>query len=383
MPGLALKFPNAKSPDTLDCPYRTEPAGLAQARFSGRDILRPDIDLSRYRVRAVYDWIDLVVRLGANSQFRHIQDELLPFAARKLHVTPLGAHESGTTDQFRIRIQDPSRKLLNAIVTALDRRWGMRGAPTVDEIEVSIDFYPHSGDDEERQILVGILQRHFLPRDEVIFSDKQCRKGRERSRRHLALIEQLEPRQAWGRGSAKTDILRPGNAENIALDATYYLCAKDWIQRWRVMDKVSNNRNGEIAVSLPQEAKRARVEVTLDSLVLQGLGITTLASLYRFKAERLASKLFSFWLPTAPIGIEKPSETVDVARNEIRSRYIRRLNQMGVLGCLNLDYVRASVPRISATGSTGASVRLGPMGYLAAWVELNDMVRRSLLQLRL
>jgi hypothetical protein len=262
-------------------------------------------------------------------------------------------------------------------LTALRGRWA-RSSMSV--VEISVDLYPISGRDEERQLLVGVLQRHFLPRADLIQVDRVCRESRSRSRQNWALLKRLRPRQAWRSGFAER--LRPDLGNELCVDATSYF-GEQKTRGWRVMDKVSNQRTGSVAVNLPQEQKRARVEVTLASDQLHQLGIDTLRDLRSFSVQAISRQCFSFWTPTISSLPTKASPFQTLIGNARQRLDLQLFKSIGVTGALFMDYARAYIPAAPGSGRNGPSRRIGTTGSLMAWTELNDAVRRALMRLSL
>ena len=82
-PAEAMKQAGHRPPPLV---YRLEPVANDQARFRGRYLLRPELDLSRFATRAEIDWIDLKVSLGRSTQGRHLCNFLAKHVERPPHV---------------------------------------------------------------------------------------------------------------------------------------------------------------------------------------------------------------------------------------------------------------------------------------------------------
>lgn len=197
--------------------------------------------------------------------------------------------------------------------------------------------------------------------------------------RHLP-IGRFRPRQAWRSGFAES--LRPDLGNELCVDATSYFGEKN-TRGWRVMNKVTNQRTGPAATDLPQEQKRARIEVTLARELLQRLGVDTLGDLRTFPAQVISRECFSFWTPTI-VSLAPEAGPFQMLFGKARQRLdLELFKSIGVTGALFTDFARASIPAAPGSGRNGPLRRIGASGSLLAWVELNDAVRRALMRLSL
>lgn len=283
--------------------YAIVPTGGKQARFAGRVAVKPLIDLSVYRQKAVIDWLEIKVFLRDKTQGRHIHDLISKETGVSVYAKPLatGADEesgaagkrvSATTDTFAIRVQDPTPVLVDRIMDILETRWGSVSEPFMHGMEVSIDWYSKAASVEELCAMTGVLQRHFVPY------------------RLNPAHEGARPRSIFGKivgGTGKTlrhvrHLYDPSLDlyQSPMVDGTLYFGARDASVLWKVMMKVTDQRTGEGHRQLPVEEHRARIEVTLQESVLRELGIDTLRSLDDFSFETLKKDFFGFWVPTIP-----------------------------------------------------------------------------------
>jgi hypothetical protein len=381
MTPFTLQFRRNASNQALACRYELKAPGGKQRRWVGRDVLRPVIDLTGYRAEAVFDWVEVEVELCRSSQPHHISAELETVWARPAWIRPIAGGSSRTTTSFQIRVQDPKAKTLQLGLDVLSDCWGLRQV-RVSAMEVSLDVYPLCATDEARQLMTGILQRHFLPRGEIRKVDKVCRAERSAEDRADALADRLQARQAWGRGPGNSIRIKRRNAAYLRLDSTQYMGPLGTSRTWRVMDKVTNNRRGKVADALPPASRRSRVEVTLDAVALQDLGIVKLEDLHKFNAERLSRDHFSFWLPTLPSNPREvfiPSQVGEWRRRAMISHF----EEKGIQSCLEGDYEGVRYRRMAQRARGRPSARLGYTGTLLAWSEMTELARQALLKLRL
>lgn len=302
-------FDDAMAPTSV-LSYAIEPTGGRQARFFGRVAVRPLIDLSLYRQKAVVDWLEIRVCLRDMTQGRHVHDLVEKCAGVSVHAKPLpksgtptedssrdGAEEgrredSRTSNTFTIRVQDPTKELVDQIVLILGDRWGSIAEPVVCGMEVSIDWYSRKSSADELHLITGVLQRHFVP-----YSLNPARAG-------------ARPRSVYGRFVGKDGKTRPYTRHlydpsqhlylSPVVNGTLYFDARDAPIFWKIMHKVSDQRTGNAHRALPIEEHRARIEVTFQEEPLLSLGIRTLDDLESFRFERLKRDFFGFSIPTVP-----------------------------------------------------------------------------------
>lgn len=244
-----------------------------------------------------------------------------------------------------------------------------------------------SADDRGR--MVGVLARHIFP-------------GRD-----FLTNRWDRPRFAWGRDARLTRrLLRSSvtpSIDNLLLtssegdksapvDATFYVGRRSGPASWRVMEKILDVQNPNTGTSeeLPEEKKRARLEVTLGIAELRRLKLERLSDLNKFQFSRLQGDYFRFMLPT--FSLHDLSGGSPVAVNREKERQKRFMN-VGVVGLLAMDSGRiqfrkqsrhALVQHLHARGKrvrADRRVGIGPAGTFIAYQELNARVMMALRKL--
>ena len=97
-----------------------------------------------FRFKAVIDWVRLRVTLDSPSQFRHVQNRLLPIFG-KLHVKACDGNDSSL--RFDITFQDPEGP--NSIMRGLQKVYGQtlqESAVQVIGLELALDVYSRTND---------------------------------------------------------------------------------------------------------------------------------------------------------------------------------------------------------------------------------------------
>lgn len=154
-----------KAPE--DAVYRVKRCDLKQPRYIGRDVLEPDIDLSDYRCNAVVDWITITFYTHKEHQAKNIHKRLNEVYAHSLFVSGPDAKKRYQGKEFLITLQTPDAanlvQLLRALRSYPDRRTETRFRTRIHAIEISIDFYPYSGDANDRIRMTDVLRRHLMP----------------------------------------------------------------------------------------------------------------------------------------------------------------------------------------------------------------------------
>ena len=313
-----------------------------QERFQDRRMLIPEIDLKKYRFKAVVDYI--VVRIFTHkTQHQWIQKDLGTVLKCKSWILPIDPGEGQEADEFDIKIQEPSSTaLVVAAIKAVSKERGERSAPELREIEFSLDVYSRGGDDQERDKMVGLLQRTYfaetarwqndldMPRTTAAMTGQDDPKVETRF---------LTPRMGAARDASLTVRPEPGEFRSPFLDGTMYLGAKDASGMIRIQNKIKDQQYPEKGTftSLAEDQARARVEVTLKSCDLEILGLHELRDLEGFSYAKLQRKYFQFMLPTFAAGNPEKNSVINaVIRLDQQSRAAVFL-QSGLLSLLKRD----------------------------------------------
>lgn len=370
-----------RPPVTLN--YAMSPLGMNQARFNGRLVATPQIDLSAFSCRAVVDFVEVKVWLSRTTQFRFVQDQIVDLTGRTPWVR--GADQRSET-LFTIRIQDPDPTIVEQCLAGLRDHFGFEREPEVHMLEVSVDFTPREPSELRRHRMIGVLTRHLYP-DVDFLSDRLSRplmrwgKAGDKKMRHLVGDS---PHNDFGH------LLRwPVSDAQPAADATLYVGAQLGRAQWKIMDKIFNDQNHRagIKVALDDKEKRARVEVTLNREELGSLGIGSLGSLWGFRFAKMQGRYFQFVLPTFGRSSSRVKPAVAAVFDESRRT---RFRTSGVLGLVIMDkaYKRFHADNRKSVAKTIRTLGLkiaraervgaGSMMTFVKYEELNGRVSSAL-----
>ncbi|EAQ10851.1 hypothetical protein BD830_10747 [Maritimibacter alkaliphilus HTCC2654] len=331
-------------PDELSLEYEISPQTNMKGERTGRFELRPVLDLGDYKFRAEIDWVEFEARTVETSQSRHIH-ALLQKALVARGFSPkfwvggqkrarkTGAPRGSVTGEiFWVRLQDPTPKLVRAVIAVLMSSGKIevdtempRVTFPVTGIEVAVDVYPNKDGEitDHEWTLMRLkmsehLRKHFAPSD--LFNDHYADRlrwvGRDKQAKHL--IYGPKPRDGEARFKSlmsKHDVsgfLRTASIANnhrsAPVEATVYVGQNQGPVMWRLQDKTHDERRGETAKMLPIEKRRSRIEVTMlktdsdwegDHHDVPGaIGLEGLWDLNGFKFERLRTMGFNFHIPT-------------------------------------------------------------------------------------
>lgn len=361
-----------------------------QRRLQGRTVLRPTLDLDEYTCRAVIDWIDLVFKTGKPTQWMWIKKEIDGAIGGNCHIE--GRRDEDTTEhsEFRVRFQEPDLKRLPLAKRAIEDRWSLQAAPTIEHLEVSIDFTPKKPSDLLLAQMFGVLVRTHLPGRDVI-SDPRDR-----------------PRSAWGQGSKNSAHVLPFSGKTLErgdellssvdndlpapFDSTHYVGARDARSAWRTMVKLvdSQNRAAGTHRDLPENEKRVRIEVTINSDDLSRLGVRTLDDLTTYRFQTLQGDFFQFRLPTFADTASLPADHLRVIAAEREKQRRTKFLNSGVVGLKAMDdsnsrirtRKRPEMKRSLPDGKTLRPARRPGTGFYGTLVVYDGLTRRVLTALR-
>ena len=326
--GMLFKDPEEASKQIDHRPpslvYRCEPVTNPQARFRGRYLLRPELDLRRFVTRAEIDWIDLKVSLGRSTQTQHLSKILGKYLSRAPHVTDPAGRERRTGTELVARIQGPEPESLSQALAALHDSHGVVAPVEIVGIEIAVDWWPVSPSSRdpfemaiERLHLVTVLQRHFLPGPELMAGERdkprfKCPDKGDKKGQTLKLLgkkptarEQISTFVEYNL-SMPSEVWRNWNIcmhNGPTLDSTLYFGAEEADVLFRIQNKISDNRKHGDYDDLTVEERRARVEVRLKGKALRDEGFCRLDDLAGFRFEKLRHRFFPFWLPTLQPGL--------------------------------------------------------------------------------
>jgi hypothetical protein len=362
--------------------YSVSPVDARQARFQGRVVYRPEIDLSLYQCRAVIDYLVLRLDVGRPSQFRHVKEAFDLAGGTNCYVRAVEPDPGGVSRQFDVTIQEPSLAALRITLRNMNDKF-----PTLsDEVEVvaaefSVDFYSKAGSVHERLGLAAVIGRHFFPVEHLPAHEQEGIRwvysrvvgGRHRTLHGL--------RSNW---AARRDRVRfPFGDRAGYVDGTLYLGERRSPQMWRVMHKILDRQSPEDGrrEELESEAQRVRIEVRLGPEPLRTLGVMCLDDLERLSFTRLQGSFFQFKLPT----FLDPGLALPIQRR-LEGYRVERFLGLGMVGLAQLDReaedrrrnVRNDAKvRLHAIGRKLAPARrtgIGKQANYMAYLELNDMV---------
>ena len=208
-----------------------------QQRLKNRWFYVPEIALADYTVEAKVDWVEFRVRLGRNSQARHVGETLRSmrasvYAYDRSEEDRSPAEGPMNTDTFWVRIQDPSPWCIGLAKGVLQEAWSIVDEIRIAAVEVAIDWNPTDNSDPKRYQMLATLFRHHLPLPfdhELAQDDLRQVYGpnvvqyvvpsiRGQSRTH--------PDTDVGRSEVQTRLLRDSTFFEHYLDATVYRGAR-------------------------------------------------------------------------------------------------------------------------------------------------------------
>lgn len=354
-----------------------------QPRFQGRRQLVPTASLRWYRTSATIDWLNLHVVVSRVTHVSKMRRTLESAIGESLYVESVNKHAGHRDDAWLIKFHDPQRWRVEQAVAAVKAEYGLLEEPTVDGLEVAVDFYPRCHTDIARHRMVGILQRHLLVPEKHANTPRGL--PRMLVRRGDAGAIWLHPDGAFFNDERKRD----PRTHSMYIDRTLQIGEKGVGVGWRVMDKTTDKRTELGHEELPIDKRRARVEVTLNENELRNQDIQTLDDLQGFAFEKLRAPYFPFFLPTVATSEEVPTQVqtgvVGFARAELNTRYRQRFFDLGVMGLREWEKqqyetrrrYRARIGR-PMSSSAAALSKPGKTGHLVQYKELNERVRGAL-----
>lgn len=261
-----------------------------QSRFRNRRMLSPAIELDSYRCRAVIDFIDVKIHTIRPTGVTAVRNWIVDgVKSESVYCWNLNG-TSNSAQVFAVRIQEPTATMLSKVERVIERsRAGLAQPASIRMIEISIDIYSKNRSRRDRERMVGLLQRTYLPPMETWTS-------------------RATPRFVVGEPSTTIHLIKhrpkdwcvyPSHRPSAPpLDSTTYFGEQNGPWMVRVQNKVADRRNGSTMCVLLGREKRARIEVTLSEPELRKLGLVSLSKLSEFHFARLQGKFFHFALPT-------------------------------------------------------------------------------------
>ncbi len=100
--------------------------------------------LSRFKAKAVVDWLDLQITTATPTNFPTIQGKIgrILDSSSRIWVKPIDRGDGGAATRFVLRLHDVARRAdLVSLVTRLEAHFPFASPPEIIAVEVSIDFY--------------------------------------------------------------------------------------------------------------------------------------------------------------------------------------------------------------------------------------------------
>lgn len=392
-----------------------EPAdGMAvQPLLRDRMVLKPTIDLKRYRCHSVIDWIEVQIETNGVHQAINIQrfaskvlDE--SGSASKVYVSGPTRTRGYSGSTFIIRLQQPGLSQLGSFCAELLRKYPTSarsvGDLAIAGIEVSVDFYVknHAEMGSEAQNLLRwqmteVLQRHLRPeRSLTELEENQPRffatvNGKATSKSLVskatakASSKQRSEIKRLGLNERVLAPLRIGAHEQAPIDTTFYIGKKGSPVMLRVMDKTTDQRDPNLgtAVNLAPAECRSRIEVTFMKKPDEvggpaAVGLETLSDLVEYPFKTVRKLVFEFFYPTANSGDELAHLSFPVNVTE--------LDVFRLSGVYGLDRLQRSITEISDRQYRKKEITTKPRsidrkGKAVSFEELNRIIDRSLVRL--
>jgi len=392
-----------------------EPAdGMAvQPVLRDRMVLKPAIDLKRYRCHSVIDWIEVQMETNGVHQAINIQrfaSKVLGDnrSASKVYVSGPTRNSGYRGSSFIIRLQRPEFRHLGSLCAELVKKYPTSarsiGDLAIAGIEVSVDFYVknHAEMGSEAQDLLRwqmteVLRRHLRPeRSLTELEENQPRffataNGNSTSKSLVskstakASGKQRSEIQRLGLNERVLAPLRIGAHEQAPIDTTFYIGKKGSPVMLRVMDKTTDQRNPTLgtAVNLAPTECRSRIEVTFMKKPDEVGGpaavkLETLSDLVEYPFKTIRKLVFEFFYPTINSGDELVHLSFPVNVTE--------LDVFRLSGVYGLDRLQRSIAEISDRRYRKKEITtkprpIGRKGKAVSFVDLNRMIDRSLVRL--
>lgn len=379
-----------------------------QARLVGRAALVPSLILSKFRVDAVIDWIDIVVQTEDDQQEVNVNGWVEEATEKSLSVKRITTQDESSRRLFSVRIQEPEPNTVKAIVAGINAHHRLRCTEGISASEVSVDWYPYSRRDSDGLLMTDLLARHVLPPKDIWMGRRgipRCygRKGRgTRGRRtdtppilghplprlHHAPIVYVGIELGADPSLART--LDPHMHTQPAADGTVYYGSKEGPEMIRIMHKIMDQQNRVTGkqMDLGPGERRARIEVTLRGEALERVGLMHLRDLGGRPFECLRTRYFSFWLPTVPYHAGRADTVSDVLKGPLSRWEIEIFKRSGVVGLEAYQAGRHEIASRARSGLVDAGARRkardrvggGPRRFRVDFEELNrrtsDALRR-------
>ncbi len=404
--------------DPPSLPYTVNDYAPAKGRspqpiLRDRRILKPIIDLNKYRCRAVLDWIEIQLDTPNEHQAVNVRRTAVGFlkdvgSSSSVFVTGLTRTSPYIGSKFILRIQQPNPHEIIPFCKKLvgkydpDRK-SVRDMP-ITAIEVSVDFYVknHKALSTDalnllRWQMTEVLKRHLKPAAALTEKESNHPRfftgtGGSGSAKPLVASDtrqvSAKQRAEINRLNLSESILAPlriGAHRQAPIDTTYYIGKKASPVMLRVMDKITDQRDPvrNIAVDLSPAERRSRIEVTLlkETDEVGGpaaVDLNTLKDLFGFSFKPIRKLVFEFFYPT----INKFDEMSDLPF-PVNITELAVFERSGVYG---LDRAHRSIAEINKRRYQERElpterVKIGSKGKAMSFEEMNRKIDRAMTKL--
>ena len=222
------------------------------------------IPSTNYQPVAVVDWVAFTVKLRNASHGGHLKRKYEDIGVS--HAEPLDAGPGSAAHTFRITLQHPNKvQVIQAVLDDLERSYGFSETPTLDALEVAVDFWPTGNDfgagaDITKHLMMGLTPPIL---------------------KNPRLVDDTPPAYLPTGGDIDTSrTLYVGNNEDDLM----------WRVYWKRTDETFiGDDSKRYPKPLPETEWRARAEVRLQGEALSTLSLATPMDLANFSFQRLYS----------------------------------------------------------------------------------------------
>jgi hypothetical protein len=354
-------------------PQKTAPtssSGKARADREGTITLVPDVDIRNdYQVKALIDRMVILVETRVAIHPYNLRDMILkqtgikavvddlidPRVSGDLWGAPLMPPDKSilTASPFAILIQEPTPEVLTSILKAIKDGPGLIEPTLLHLIEISVDFYPRKPCAPEEAVLrrermVGLLQRHHWARPTRIIEPDAANPRYADARQIHDDLEKLPKRKPKSRylfahvavpgkktkhksdsmiakEGIRSRVLTKNAGYTIFLNSTVSKGNKFKSHLISVQNKVTDKRDPlrETFVTLPDEERRARMEVTISGTeTLAKHGLHTIDDLSRISFRKITKDYLRCRLPV----IEPLQHIFEDAKTQMKNRGVYGVN---------------------------------------------------------
>lgn len=219
---------------------------------------------ANYQPVAVVDWVAFTVKLRDASNGGILKRKYEDIGVS--HAKPLDAGPGSAAYAFRITLQHPGKhRVIQNFLDDLERSHGLSEVPTLDALEVAIDFWPTGNDFGAAADITKRLMMELTP---PILKNPR-------------LVDDTPPTYLPTGGDVDASrTLYVGNADDDLM----------WRVYWKRTDETFvGDDSRRHPKPLPEAEWRARAEVRLQGAALSSLGLATPMDLASFSFQRLYS----------------------------------------------------------------------------------------------